>query len=381
MEVQAAAPSVAAPPPAVPLPVAPQPSAPPPPAAAPNGGAERPPKAAPETVQSQAAPAVPPPPHNTPEAAQRPAPQPPVPSPAAPPAPQPAAPQPAALLAPRPAAQQPQPAIPQPPAPPPLAPPAATANPITVEAQAAPAAPAAPPAVSPAAVARSRPITMDPQAAPAGPVASREEIVAYTRLLETALCRRGVSHDDLMALREQVRRAHRRKQAAAAVAAAPHPSVAPAPAAAPPALALGPLALEPKRPVPAVSPDEPGAKRPRSPARPKPRLGVDQQALEGAYGADAQRAEKRRAIELHVRALEHAAACPGCERKACAKMAGYLRHAASCTQGAACLDCRRIDTLVQLHARRCTLDLCRVPGCVSLRERLRVESWKAALEG
>ena len=74
-------------------------------------------------------------------------------------------------------------------------------------------------------------------------------------------------------------------------------------------------------------------------------------------------------------------ACPGCERKACAKMAGYLRHAASCTQGAACLDCRRIDTLVQLHARRCTLDLCRVPGCVSLRERLRVESWKAALEG
>ena len=103
--------------------------------------------------------------------------------------------------------------------------------------------------------------------------------------------------------------------------------------------------------------------------------------MEGAYGADAQRAEKRRAIELHVRALEHAAACPGCERKACAKMAGYLRHAASCTQGAACLDCRRIDTLVQLHARRCTLDLCRVPGCVSLRERLRVESWKAALEG
>ena len=101
----------------------------------------------------------------------------------------------------------------------------------------------------------------------------------------------------------------------------------------------------------------------------------------GAYGADAQRAEKRRAIELHVRALEHAAACPGCERKACAKMAGYLRHAASCTQGAACLDCRRIDTLVRLHARRCTLDLCRVPGCVSLRERLRVESWKAALEG
>ena len=79
--------------------------------------------------------------------------------------------------------------------------------------------------------------------------------------------------------------------------------------------------------------------------------------------------------------LEHAAACPGCERKACAKMAGYLRHAASCTEGAACLDCRRIDTLVRLHARRCTLDLCRVPGCVSLRERLRVESWKAALEG
>ena len=251
-----------------------------------------------------------------------------------------------------------------------------------MDAQAAPAAPAAPqlpaapPAVSPAAVARSRPITMDPQAAPAGPVASREEIVAYTRLLETALCRRGVAHDDLMALREQVRRAHRRQQAAAAVAAAPHPAVAPGPAAAPPALALGPLALEPRRPAPAVSPDEPGAKRPRKPA-----IGVDQQALEGAYGADAQRAEKRRAIELHVRALEHAAACPGCERKACAKMAGYLRHAASCTQGAACLDCRRIDTLVQLHARRCTLDLCRVPGCVSLRERLRVESWKAALEG
>ena len=28
--------------------------------------------------------------------------------------------------------------------------------------------------------------------------------------------------------------------------------------------------------MPAVSPDEPGAKRPRSPARPKPRRGVDQ---------------------------------------------------------------------------------------------------------
>ena len=183
-----------------------------------------------------------------------------------------------------------------------------------------------------------------------------------------------------MALREQVRRAHRRKQAAAAVAAAPHPSVAPAPAA-PPALALGPLALEPKRPVPAVSPDEPGAKRPRSPAR-RGRASASTSRLWRARTApDAQRAEKRRAIELHVRALEHAAACPGCESKACAKMAVYLRHAASRTQGAACLDCRRIDTLVQLHARRCTLDLCRVPGCVSLRERLRVESWKAALEG
>jgi len=97
-----------------------------------------------------------------------------------------------------------------------------------------------------------------------------------------------------------------------------------------------------------------------------------------------ERTRKRRAVEHYVSALEHATACDGrgCARLSCEKMRGYLDHARTCTAPhGTCLNCRRVSTLVYLHARECRATECGVPGCRARREQMLVDQWRSVLEG
>jgi len=90
---------------------------------------------------------------------------------------------------------------------------------------------------------------------------------------------------------------------------------------------------------------------------------------------DEQRKERQRVIQLHMQLLLHAATCvsPKCPSANCNKMKGLLKHGAQCQIKATggCHVCKRIWGLLQIHARQCKETTCRVPNCVSIRERFR----------
>ena len=88
-----------------------------------------------------------------------------------------------------------------------------------------------------------------------------------------------------------------------------------------------------------------------------------------------QRRERQRSIQLHMTLLLHAATCisPKCHSQNCAKMKGLLVHGDKCQTKAAggCNVCKRIWTLLQIHARQCKEAKCPVPKCLAIRERFR----------
>ena len=88
-----------------------------------------------------------------------------------------------------------------------------------------------------------------------------------------------------------------------------------------------------------------------------------------------QRRERQRSIQLHMTLLLHAATCisPKCHSQNCAKMKGLLVHGDKCQTKAAggCNVCKRIWTLLQIHARQCKEEKCPVPKCLAIRERFR----------
>ena len=88
-----------------------------------------------------------------------------------------------------------------------------------------------------------------------------------------------------------------------------------------------------------------------------------------------QRRERQRSIQLHMTLLLHAATCSStkCHSQNCAKMKGLLRHGGECKLKAAggCNVCKRIWTLLQIHARQCKEEECPVPKCLAIRERFR----------
>ena len=78
-----------------------------------------------------------------------------------------------------------------------------------------------------------------------------------------------------------------------------------------------------------------------------------------------QRRERQRSIQLHMTLLLHSASCvsPTCQSQNCAKMKSLLKHGDTCptkvTGG--CNVCKRIFTLLQIHARQCKDANCPVP--------------------
>eukprot|EP00940_MAST-03C_sp_MAST-3C-sp2_P001074 g1074.t1 len=93
------------------------------------------------------------------------------------------------------------------------------------------------------------------------------------------------------------------------------------------------------------------------------------------------RKERMRQIRLHVGLLVHACSCvsKNCVSNNCKKMKALLNHVRVCkqrTQGG-CNICRRMWTLVHLHARQCHSPKCRVPRCVQIRAYLRKQQLQA----
>lgn len=88
-----------------------------------------------------------------------------------------------------------------------------------------------------------------------------------------------------------------------------------------------------------------------------------------------QRLERQRSIQLHMTLLLHAASCNSttCSSQNCAKMKSLLKHGDACQtkHSGGCNVCRRIYTLLQIHARQCKDPKCPVPKCLAFRERFR----------
>lgn len=88
-----------------------------------------------------------------------------------------------------------------------------------------------------------------------------------------------------------------------------------------------------------------------------------------------QRKERQRSIQLHMTLLLHAASCnnPKCASQNCHKMKNLLLHGETCKtkHSGGCNVCKRIWTLLQIHARQCKDPKCLVPKCLVFRQRLR----------
>ncbi|ETV96157.1 hypothetical protein H310_10359 [Aphanomyces invadans] len=85
--------------------------------------------------------------------------------------------------------------------------------------------------------------------------------------------------------------------------------------------------------------------------------------------------EKKKNIALTMQLLVHASSCEegGCSSTNCDRMKVLIRHGSQCKLRATggCNTCRRIWTLLQIHARQCRTTECRVLRCNDLREHLR----------
>jgi E1A/CREB-binding protein len=90
---------------------------------------------------------------------------------------------------------------------------------------------------------------------------------------------------------------------------------------------------------------------------------------------DAERLQRQRNLMMHIQLIEHAAGCVSntCSSSNCAKMKNYLHHASICrvkVQGG-CKICKRIWTLLRIHAHKCKKPKCPIPQCIAIREKMR----------
>jgi len=88
-----------------------------------------------------------------------------------------------------------------------------------------------------------------------------------------------------------------------------------------------------------------------------------------------QRKERQRNIQLHIALIEHASRCTSskCTSSNCQKMKSYLKHGTTCKIKASggCKICKRIWTLLRIHAQQCKSSKCPIPQCIAIRKRIR----------
>jgi E1A/CREB-binding protein len=105
-------------------------------------------------------------------------------------------------------------------------------------------------------------------------------------------------------------------------------------------------------------------------------IAVESDATQERSGlTDAERLQRQRNLLLHIQLIEHASRCnsKACTSTNCAKMKSYLQHARSCrvkVQGG-CKICKRIWTLLRIHAQKCKDPNCPIPQCNAIREKMR----------
>uniref|UniRef100_A0A6V0BSR0 histone acetyltransferase n=1 Tax=Pseudo-nitzschia australis TaxID=44445 RepID=A0A6V0BSR0_9STRA len=90
---------------------------------------------------------------------------------------------------------------------------------------------------------------------------------------------------------------------------------------------------------------------------------------------EAERENRQRNLALHIQLIEHASRCvsSSCTSKNCAKMKEYLQHAHTCKTKivGGCRICKRIWTLLRIHAQKCKDKICPIPQCMIIREKMR----------
>ncbi|KAL7543116.1 hypothetical protein ACHAXR_012415 [Thalassiosira sp. AJA248-18] len=99
-------------------------------------------------------------------------------------------------------------------------------------------------------------------------------------------------------------------------------------------------------------------------------------ASSGSTGlTEEQRKERQRNIQLHIALIEHASRCQSskCTSSNCQKMKSYLNHGQVCKIKASggCKICKRIWTLLRIHAQQCKSSSCPIPQCIAIRKRIR----------
>lgn len=101
---------------------------------------------------------------------------------------------------------------------------------------------------------------------------------------------------------------------------------------------------------------------------------VDNQGASSGL-TEEQRRERQRNIQLHITLIEHASRCTStsCKSSNCLKMKSYLKHGLVCTVKASggCKLCKRIWTLLRIHAQQCKSNTCPIPQCIAIRKRIR----------
>jgi len=88
----------------------------------------------------------------------------------------------------------------------------------------------------------------------------------------------------------------------------------------------------------------------------------------------AEREERQQSIKLHIQLLEHASGCnSGTCTSNCQQMKGFLSHERQCQEKShgTCKICKRIWTLLRIHAQQCKERTCHIPQCNAIRERIR----------
>lgn len=104
-------------------------------------------------------------------------------------------------------------------------------------------------------------------------------------------------------------------------------------------------------------------------------IAVDESNQDRGGLTEEQREQRQRNLMLHIQLIEHAARCTSqnCSSSNCLKMKKYLHHSRVCRVKAAggCRICKRIWTLLRIHAQKCKDRYCPIPQCIAIREKMR----------
>jgi E1A/CREB-binding protein len=100
---------------------------------------------------------------------------------------------------------------------------------------------------------------------------------------------------------------------------------------------------------------------------------------------DAERKDRHRKLYIQSKLIEHASHCDSklCASTKCAKMKTYLKHSGQCRFKVVggCKACKRIWTLLRIHAQKCKDAACPVPQCNAIREKmLRLQKQQQAMD-